>query len=86
MGGQGQGKVGINDDQTTKGYRQGVAFGYQKAIKEIKEYFDKYLQFNIKRENKAYKKNGYDFKEIYIKKFNEFKELLEGNENENETN
>ena len=79
-GSQGQGKVGINDDQTTKGYRQGVAYGYQKAIKEIKEYFDKYLQFNIKRENKAYKKNGYDFKEIYIKKFNEFKELLWGEE------
>ena len=85
-GSQGQGKVGINDDQTTKGYRDGLKKGYENCLKDIREYFDKYLQFNIKRENKAYKKNGYDFKEIYIKKFNEFKELLEGNEDENETN
>ena len=81
LGGQGQGKVGINDDQTTKGYRQGVAYGYQKAIKEVKEYFNKYLNAITKHDKECYKKNG-EIKDIYLKKLKEFQELLEGNENE----
>jgi len=87
LGGQGQGKIGINDDQTTKGYRQGVAYGYKKAIKEVKEYFDKYLDYSTKTSPECYKKPKQNgslpmLKEIYIKKFNEFKEILEGNEDE----
>lgn len=77
-GKQGEGKVGIADNQGGLGYRKGVEYGYQKAIKEIKEYFDKYLDFEIK--NVGSRKKGGDYKEIFIKKYNEFAELLKGKE------
>lgn len=83
-GSQGQGKVGINDDQTTKGYRDGLKKGYENCLKDIREYFDKYLDYRPKVDKECFKKNG-DYKEIYLKKNVEFKELLEGNEDENET-
>lgn len=74
-GSQGQGKVGIYDGQTSKGYRDGLKKGYKSCLKDVKEYFDKYLEFNYKRPN-CYKKNK-EIKELFIKKFDEFKNLLE---------
>lgn len=74
-GSQGQGKSGINDNQGGLGYRKGVEFGYLKAIKDIKEYFDKYLSFGITSINST-KKDG-TIKEVYARKLKEFTELLE---------
>jgi len=93
-GKQGKGKVGINDAQSNKGYREGVIYGKKLMLREIKEYFDKYLEFRIKRsqealrkpKNKAEERGDYGilFKEIYIKKYIEFKNLLEGDNDDGE--
>jgi len=77
LGSQGKGKVGINDDQTTKGYRDGLKQGYKNCLKDIREYFDKYFDFHYKGDYE--KKNG-DIKEIYIRKANEIRDLLWGEE------
>lgn len=72
-GSQGQGKVGIDDNKASKGYYDGIAQGKKNAYGEIKEFFDKYLDYSIKPN--LVKKNG-EFTEIAKRKFNEFKELL----------
>lgn len=77
LGSQGEGKISI-DDHSTKGYFDGVKYGYEKCRKEITELFDKYLDFSIK--STCIKKNG-EFTEIGKKKFNEFVELLKGGNN-----
>ena len=41
-GSQGKGKVGINDEQSTKGYRDGLKQGYKNCLKDVKVYFEKY--------------------------------------------
>ena len=74
LGGQGDGKVGINDGQSTKGYRDGVAYGRKQAIKEVKEFFDKYLDYEIKEPKLTKSGKPVAIKE---KKLNEFKNLLE---------
>ena len=45
-GGQGKGKIDIAERKSKKTYRDGIAYGYEKARKEIKGLFDKYLTFN----------------------------------------
>ena len=80
-GSQGQGKVGLNDGQSTKGYRDGLHKGYQNCVAYIKELFDRYLDYETKKEPQCYKKNG-EIKEIYKAKKQEFGELLEGKNNE----
>jgi len=94
-GGQDEGKEDINQRQAGKCYRDGVAYGYGKAIKDIKEFFDKYLDYNIKNlpevfrkpKNKAERESNLPlYKEIYIKKQNEFKELLENGKKGTEDN
>jgi len=89
-----KGKVGFEDDKPRKTYHDGLKQGYQNCLKDIKEYFDKYLEFRIKRsqealrkpKNKAEKRGDYGilFKEIYIKKYSEFKNLLEGENDDGE--
>lgn len=79
IGGQNEGKVGINESKAPKGYHDGLKQGYKNAIRDVKEFFDKYLVFSTTPYN-SQKKDG-TLKEIYIKKFNEFKELLEDKEN-----
>lgn len=83
-GGQDEGKEDINERAAGKGYRDGLKQGKIKAIREIKEFFDKYLTYDIKRDADALKKNG-EVKEIYYKKYNQFKEILlnEGTEDNN---
>lgn len=48
IGGQGQGKKGMDCNTERKGYRKGVEYGRAKTLKEIAELFDKYLDAVIK--------------------------------------
>ena len=92
-GKQGVGKVGINDGTSNKGYRDGLKKGYENCLKDIKEYFDKYLYFAIKTDSEVYRKpkNKAEresmqplYKEIYLKKLAEFENLMKGENNERE--
>lgn len=58
-------------DKERKGYNQGVKQGYQKALKEIKVYFEKYLDFIIKGKTNQTKE----------RKLKEFENLLNNGEN-----
>ena len=74
LGGQDEGKVVI-DSKPPKGYRDGLKQGYENAKAEIKELFDKYLDFSIKNGTLSHKKDG-SIKEIFLKKYQEFGEFL----------
>jgi len=75
IGSQGKGKTGLGEQKPSKGYYDGLKQGYKNCLKDIKEYFEKYLNYDFKRPQ-CYKKNG-ELKEIYLKKLLEFKKLLE---------
>lgn len=86
-GGQDEGKEYIQQKALGKGYHDGVDYGKKKTLKEIKEYFDKYLDFIIKNtpeairkpKNKAERESLQPlYKEIYTKKLAEFENLLDG--------
>lgn len=79
LGGQDEGKV-IIDSKLPKGYHDGIKQGYENARKEIKELFDKYLDFSVKKCNECHKKDG-SLKEIYKKKLIEFGEWLNYEQN-----
>ena len=81
QGGQGQGKAGLNENKASKGYYDGVAYGRQQMLKEVKEYFDKYLVALPKRNENTLKKNG-DLKQIVRDKHWEFLQLIEGDKDE----
>lgn len=68
-GGQFNKKQDIAERQQTKlkSYKNGKGLGYEKARKEVKEYFEKYLDYNIKGKTNKIKE----------RKFNEFKEFLQ---------
>ena len=51
-GSQGEGKVGIADNKPSKGYRDGVKFGKEKIIKELRAILDKYLVVSAKDKTK----------------------------------
>lgn len=71
-GGQNAGKYDINERRQTKlkRYKHGKEQGYQKAQAEVRNYFDKYLDYTIKgKPNK-----------IKEKKLQQFKEWLEAEE------
>ena len=65
-GGQGEGKFAI-DETERKGYRKGVEYGYNKARKEVKHWFDLHLNYAVKKE-------GNKVQEKAKKKFEEFME------------
>lgn len=67
VGSQGAGKVDFQERKLTqlKRYSNGKNYGYEKARKEIKHLFDKYLEFSIK--GKPTK-----LKEKAVEKFNNF--------------
>lgn len=69
-GSQGVGKFTIDEGKERKGYTQGKNEGKIATIKQIKVYFDKYLDFTIKG----------DTNKIKQRKYNEFMELLYGGE------
>ena len=81
IGSQGKGKVGLNENKAPKGYHDGLKQGYKNAIRDVKEYFDKYLVFLPIRNEKSLKKDG-DLKEIYKKKLSDFRELMEGKDDD----
>ena len=51
-GSQGEGKQGIASNKESKGYRQGVADGRSKILKELKTLLDKYLVVSVKNSGK----------------------------------
>ena len=69
-GSQGEGKQSIIENKSTKGYREGVAYGELKTKRQVKVFFDKYLDFVIKDKPNKVKE----------RKYNEFKEWLNGEE------
>ena len=48
LGGQGEGKSELDINKSVKGYRQGVAYGYQKARKEVAHLFRLHLDYKKK--------------------------------------
>lgn len=72
-GGQDAGKTGIADNRPSKGYHDGLKQGYKNCLKDVAEFFDKYLDYGIKNSCKT--KKG-DYSQISVKKINEFAELL----------
>lgn len=59
------GRTNINDNKPSKGYYEGIARGEEKAYKQIKVFFDKYLDFTIKgAANKTKERKLAEFKEI----------------------
>lgn len=67
------GKTIIGDRQSPKGYFDGVAYGKKKRLKEIKVFFDKYLDFVIKgKPNKLKERKLQEFKELMEVDMNEF--------------
>lgn len=66
-GGQGKGKLGIATFRENKGYYDGIKQGYKKARQEIKNLFDRYLNFSKRKDNK-----------ICERMYEKFKDFLEG--------
>lgn len=67
-GSQGDDKFGISPNKDNRGYREGVSYGEKRAIKRIKEFFDKYLDYSIKP----------PINKVKERKLKEFEELLKG--------
>lgn len=66
-GGGRQGKVDIAERKPTKTYTDGLNQGRKNAVKEVKVFFDKYLDFSVKLPSNKIKE----------RKYNEFKEWLD---------
>ena len=64
-GGQDKGKVNINEQQTSKTYRDGVEYGKKKMKAEVKAYF-KYLEVSPKQYNKLCERKLKEFKEEFL--------------------
>ena len=58
----------IGERKPPKTYTQGVEYGEKKAIRRVKEFFDKYLDYGIKEPSNKVKE----------RKIKEFEELLKG--------
>lgn len=59
-GSQGAGKAALGDGKSTKGYREGLTQGRKNTQKEVKEFFDKYLTYDIKGKPGKIKQRKYD--------------------------
>lgn len=68
-GSQGQGKAGVVEGKTPKGYYDGVAQGEKNAKKIVATFFEKYLDANIKGQPNKIKE----------RKLNEFREYIRSN-------
>lgn len=65
IGGQSKGKKGMDCDTQIKGYRKGVEYGRQKALKEIGVLFEKYLDAVVKgKPNKTKERKLQEFKSL----------------------
>lgn len=72
-GGQGEGKVQIDEYKPTKGYRDGLVQGKKSLAKELSHIIDKHLVISLKEEKKNNK--------VSLKALDKFWTLLEGEEN-----
>lgn len=72
-GGQGEGKKGIGEGKSPKGYHDGLKQGYLNARKEIAKLFDKHLNYS-KKSNKPNKNQE--------KAFEKFRNFLEWENND----
>lgn len=70
-GGQDDQKAALDTGKTPRGYYDGVDVGYRKASKEVKTYFEKYLDYSIKGKPNKVKERKYE----------EFGEFLKGDNN-----
>lgn len=66
-GGQSDGKFAIANGRDGKGYYDGVKHGTKKTLLQIKEFFDKYLDYSIKE----------PIGKVKQRKFEQFKQLLD---------
>lgn len=65
-GSQGSGKRNLIEGKTPKGYYDGVKYGKERILREIKVYLDKYIDFVVKEPKNKVK----------LRKYNEFMEML----------
>lgn len=64
-GSQSNDKFGIAENKSSKGYRDGIQQGKIAILKEIKCFFDKYLDYSIKgKENKLKQRKLDEFKKL----------------------
>lgn len=61
-------KFGISQNKDGRGYREGVSNGEKRALKRVKEFFDKYLDYTIKE----------PLNKVKERKLKEFEGLLKG--------
>lgn len=71
LGGQNVGKTNITENMSAKTYRQGIKYGEQKNTKEVKNYFEKYLNASPKKDSKICNKKLQEFKEKFLGENNE---------------
>lgn len=64
------GKELIAERKEPKGYKRGVVYGRKKQLDEIRNFFEKYLNFFPKNQNK-----------VTLRKYEEFKELIKNEQN-----
>lgn len=60
FGSQGEGKETAREYKESKGYRQGIANGYEKARADVKKLFDKYLTYAVTENTNKIKQRAYD--------------------------
>ena len=75
--GNGDNNEALIKGESSKGYHDGLKKGYSNCLRDIKEFFDKYLDYDIKEPKLTAKGKPVQIKQ---NKFNEFKKLLEGEE------
>lgn len=68
IGGQGQGKVGINENKPSKGYRDGLKQGYENARKDVAKLFEKNLKVEINGKETKLKLRAFDKFQDFLKK------------------
>lgn len=73
-GGQGERADDIHERKASKGYLDGLKQGYKNCLRDVKEFFDKYLDYVIKEPRLTAKKKPVVIKQ---KKYDEFKSMLE---------
>lgn len=69
-------KFGVNDNKDSRGFYEGVGYGIEKTKKQLRNYFDKYLDYTIKPKSNKIKE----------RKFAEFGEFLKEKETEDKNN
>lgn len=80
-GGQIDKATDINERKASKGYHDGLKQGYLNCLRDVREFFDKYLDFVIKEPRLTKTKKPVAIKQ---KKYEEFKKLLEREKDDTE--